>query len=217
MIYVFHDIKNFSDNMYEKGLTFLPNDRIEKLSRYVKMIDRKLGMIAYLLLLIALKNKYAFDKHARYKFEFEINGKPYLKSHPEINFNLSHCHSAVACAISDSQIGIDVEMIVKNAANIVGLTCCENEKRYLSEMQNADLMFTKLWTLKESYLKCTGKGISGDLSSIDFSYHEDEFCKLNKHFKTVCRSDYILSVCGNKLDFDIQSIDLCDILQIIDN
>ena len=39
------------------------------------------------------------------------NGKPYIKDHPDIHFNISHTNGAIAVAFSDSPIGVDVEKI----------------------------------------------------------------------------------------------------------
>ena len=38
-------------------------------------------------------------------------GKPYLKGYANFHFNVSHTHNAIAVAVADTPIGIDIERI----------------------------------------------------------------------------------------------------------
>lgn len=114
-------------------------------------------------------------------------GKPYCQSHKEIYFSLSHSGDFLALAISDSDVGIDIEKIREAKENLVNRVCCENEKDRIFSSDKPDVEFTKIWTRKEAYLKALGTGIDRELTSIDTT---DEKLK----FTTEISEDFIVSV-----------------------
>lgn len=77
-------------------------------------------------------------------------------------FSISHSHELCAVAISDSPVGVDIE-IVKDHYNqrLVERSLCENEKAVF------DGDFTRFWSRKEAFAKMTGKGITGYPVNID--------------------------------------------------
>lgn len=94
-------------------------------------------------------------------------GKPLFQGNDELHFNNSHSGQWVVCAISDSPVGIDVEKVRDIDFNIG--EHCFSEKEYLDlSAQTAEAKldyFYDLWTLKESYIKAVGLGLSLPLSS----------------------------------------------------
>jgi 4'-phosphopantetheinyl transferase len=102
------------------------------------------------------------------------NGKPYLTNHPKIHFNVSHSGSFIVCAVADVELGIDVERIRDYNFHIA--------ERYFSKSELADLLalegdarrdyFFTLWTIKESYLKALGRGLTKSLSSFTVSWND---------------------------------------------
>lgn len=100
-------------------------------------------------------------------FSVTERGKPYCKSHREIYFSLSHSGDLIALAISDRDIGIDIEKIRQAKENLVKRVCCENEISSVFSSENPDEAFTEIWTKKEAYLKALGTGIDRELTSID--------------------------------------------------
>ena len=113
-------------------------------------------------------------------------GKPYLKNN-EIYFNLSNSHDYSVCAVSDSEVGIDIEKITFKA-NIIDKICTEDEKKLI---KNAD-DFTKIWTKKESFLKYLGIGLSYGLKNID--------TLILNNIKTYKYEDYYISVCSKNAE-----------------
>jgi 4'-phosphopantetheinyl transferase len=107
------------------------------------------------------------------KPEQEINvifgekGKPRIENLPEVHFNISHSGHYVVCAVAPTEMGIDVERVRK-----VNLRVAE---RFFSPSEIHDLMqrgetermhyFISLWTIKESYLKAVGRGLTQNLNS----------------------------------------------------
>lgn len=99
------------------------------------------------------------------------SGKPYLTGHPHLHFNLSHSGSWVVCAIDEAPIGIDVEEIRPVDPDVAGRFFTASEQRLTlhgGEAARLDQFFT-LWTLKESYVKMTGQGVSLPLNEFSIN------------------------------------------------
>lgn len=106
-------------------------------------------------------------------FVRDDNGKPGMNKTglgkrvpPNIYFNLSHSHDAVLVGIApDRPIGVDIEYIrpLSNMKAIAARFFSEAEYQAIQafplDEQNAG--FFKFWTMKEAYLKATGKGLAG--------------------------------------------------------
>lgn len=139
----------------------LSDFRKSKCDRFKQIKDKARCIGAGIMLDIALSEYGLSERNVAYILG--ENGKPSIEGHPEICFNLSHSGERVICAISDIPVGCDVEKInsdKKDADRIAKRFFSENErKRIIIEgSANAD-MFYQIWTLKESYIKCTGEGM----------------------------------------------------------
>ena len=65
------------------------------------------SILAELLLRQALREEYGLTELPR--IETGEKGKPFFPERPDIHFNLSHCQTAVACALDASPLGVDVQ------------------------------------------------------------------------------------------------------------
>lgn len=106
------------------------------------------------------------------------NGKPYFVMLDEflkggIEFNLSHCKNGIAVAISDCGVGIDIEGNRKVPNRVIEKCFSREEQTFLSQADETQEAFRSLWTLKESYVKMTGEGLTKKLSQITFSLPDD--------------------------------------------
>ena len=100
------------------------------------------------------------------------HGKLAFASHPQLHFNLSHSGLLVACAMGDKPVGVDVQTIVKLRRSLVNYTMSEAEIARLDAMasvEEQELFFTQLWTLKECYVKATGRGLSHEFPSFEIT------------------------------------------------
>ncbi|SFI31708.1 MULTISPECIES: 4'-phosphopantetheinyl transferase superfamily protein [unclassified Bacillus (in: firmicutes)] len=95
-------------------------------------------------------------------------GKPYLKNHPTISFNLSHSGDFVVCVFDNHPVGIDIEKIkIIEYISLAKKFFTKKEYNYIMKgdfRQQLD-KFYDIWTLKESFIKCCGKGLSLPLNS----------------------------------------------------
>ena len=201
MVYIFDRLDQYTDEAYEAHLSSLPQWRREKALQYKKLDDRKRSVLAFVLLQCALREEYGITEVP--EFVYNEFGKPSL-SNLHIHFSLSHCRDAVACAVSDHNIGIDVETIVPYNPDIAHRVCTEKELEILENSENPDLDFIKLWTIKEAISKLEGFGLSLDFKRIRpklYSIHT-EMCR---------RSSCVFSICTvgkedirviRKLDFN---------------
>ena len=96
------------------------------------------------------------------------SGKPYFTDFPELHFNLSHCNGMAVCLLSRYECGVDVEQCRKMRPKIVQKVFTPDEQQILQTSDNPDFLFTRIWTLKESYVKAIGKGIAYPMNTLNF-------------------------------------------------
>ena len=185
-IYISTDIDNFD---LDAALRDISSQRREQALRFKYERGRRTCVLAYQLLKQALSEEYGNSENPL--FSYGEHGKPLLVGHPEIHFNLSHCREAVACAVSDRPIGIDVESIREMRDGLVHYTMNDEEQRLIAAAERPEAAFIRLWTMKEARLKLTGRGITDNMKTvIDDSVR----------FTTVecLEHNYIYTICENK-------------------
>lgn len=142
----------------------LPLWRKEKAQAFRHFQGRKESVVAFALLQQVLREEYGIEGDI--EFEYNEHGKPSLKNHPEIFFNISHCKAVVACAVGNEPIGIDVEMRGRYKEPLARHVLSEEEFARVQASDDMDLEFTKYWTQKEALLKLIGTGVSTDLKVV---------------------------------------------------
>ncbi|NNJ32272.1 4'-phosphopantetheinyl transferase family protein [Lacrimispora defluvii] len=135
-------------------------------------------------------------------------GKPQLKDYPHIFHNISHTAGMAACAIGDVPVGIDVEEIRPFSEKIIRKVMSEQEKEqfYRLKEEERTAFFFKIWTLKESYVKAGGWGITIPLTEFSFELRPDGItCSVpGVQLVQYCLKErYILSLCT------IEKTELC--------
>lgn len=162
-IYV-QNIESITSAEFAAALASLPQWRREQAMKFKYEQGRKECAFSYLLLCKAMKDKYGID--AQPSFIIGEHGKPSLDGYPHIHFNLSHCKSAVVCAISDTEVGVDIEMTGRYSEALARYCMNEAEMRQILLASSPDTEFTRLWTQKEAVFKLIGSGISDDIKNI---------------------------------------------------
>lgn len=125
------------------------------------------------------------------------NGKPYFKELP-LYFNLSHSGRYVLCAVSNREIGADIQQIREiKELQLAERHFAKEEYRQLELCEDLDKrrqLFFQLWSRKEAYGKLTGKGLSGCLEQELFSRESQE--KLHIFWEEQVLSEgYCMAVC----------------------
>ena len=135
--------------------------------RYRRAEDRHLFLVAHAFLRTIL-SRYAEVAPSHWQFCQGEHGRPKLVAPGlgfDLRFNLSHTHGLVAVVVNqDIDCGVDVEPLDRDVD--IELVARQN----FAIREQADVMahsgedrkrrFLELWTLKESYLKARGLGLS---------------------------------------------------------
>lgn len=133
------------------------------------------------------------------------NGKPEVDG---ICFNLSHSGELVVCAVSETQVGCDIEQRKAVPLYLAERFFGTREKEYLSAFTGAeyDRQFFRLWTMKESYVKMTGEGMSLFLDAFEIIPGDEirVFCDgqiQDCYLKEYEVSGYQITVCAKEEAF----------------
>ena len=122
------------------------------------------------------------------------NRKPYFDD-ASLLFSLSHSDPIAVAALSDSEIGVDLEFIdpERRTSDIARRFFSNSERSRMSSAIDPILAFYALWTKKEAYAKLTGKGLTENLSrDLPRELFVDQYLLEDRGKKA------ILSVCHTK-------------------
>lgn len=146
----------------------MPKKRQEKINFYRFWNDKFLSLGAGVLLSYGLKECGLLQTEM--PVVYNENGKPYFKD-GGIFFNMSHSGKYAACAFSDEEVGVDIEELSDVPKELMQTVCTDTEYLYLlaaGEKQKED--FFRLWTVKESFMKCIGTGLATDPARLEVSF-----------------------------------------------
>lgn len=150
-------------------LRLLPPERREKALRCRRQEDR-LRSAAAGLLLARYARQLGFDRFPALRED--VYGKPYFPDAPQAQFSLSHSGGYAALATSSLPVGVDIQEIRPERVMAAVRFLTEPEQAQLTALpQEKEVQaFFRLWTLKESYGKMTGRGLLGaNAFSVDLS------------------------------------------------
>ncbi len=196
--------------LFNRFFDQMPYLRREKIKRLRMAADKRLSLGAGVLLRFALK-KQGIDPDS--EIAFNENGKPFLKN-DIIKFNIAHSGKKVICAVSKTDVGCDIEKINEAAVKVVSKFAKEEISATDNSLDKTS-MFFNIWTLKESYLKATGSGITTPLDSFYVYPTCDKICFSGGGFafwqKDII-TGYKCAVCAkskaNDLDVEIINVNL---------
>jgi phosphopantetheinyl transferase len=148
---VIHGVNINSFVFDEKRIAAMPPERAQKILSCRFLDDRKRAFAAGILLEAVL------GKQAVFRVRRLENGKPYIAGGP--HFSVSHSGDWVILAVSEENVGCDIEFI--NADRDTDLVARRAFQPKEIEAVKEDVkMFYRVWTAKESYVKMTGALIS---------------------------------------------------------
>ena len=161
------------------------------------------SVLAELLLRHALQAEYGLVKLP--KTETGKKGKPFFPDHPGVHFNLSHCKTAVACALDSAPVGVDVQEIRPlrdrhcSPVPSVYRVLSEKERTWVEAGKTSaeqDRRFTAVWTCKEAYGKAVGEGFLYDLRSTEFLPRRKPWQQSGYLFRYCDLGDTALTLCA---------------------
>ena len=147
----------------------------EKLSRFVLNKDRRRYRVTRLLVRHVL-SRYAPIPPHEWTFGSTDFGRPLITNDGaaarSIRFNISHSDKVVMIAVTrELEVGIDVEDLDRDVPlDVASSLFAASEVSQLSAMPHGSKLrrFLDIWTLKESYIKAHGKGLSLPLDQFSF-------------------------------------------------
>lgn len=205
--YINDNLEPLTNDELLKQLETVSEQRRSKVLKFRFDSGRLQSLRAYQLLQKAMKEEYGITTPP--VFTEGEHGKPCIEGCEDIHFNLSHCNNAVACVVSNTPVGIDVESIKdKIKEDLVRYVFSEKEQSMIYNAKGTDehghlltpeIMFTRLWTMKEALVKLTGTGISGKEQLVPLlnDWHEKTS---NYDFITIqsMENKWVCSVCFYK-------------------
>ena len=164
------------DTVFKMWYDRMDPDRKRKIDAMKPPKGKRLSLGAGILLIKALEEAGITD--------FEVirpdRGKPHLKDHSDIFFNLSHSEDMAVLGISAREIGVDIEENKSFKDSLADYVYSENEKALAKELSASvtlpddgkeitplDIVYTRFWTMKESIMKHSGRGIALEPKKIE--------------------------------------------------
>ncbi len=93
------------------------------------------------------------------RLSYNSKGKPYFQDYPGVCFNLSHAGDVVFGALSDKEIGVDMERADRKILALSDHAYTKADRRHIEESEDP-LMPIKIWVIRESIAKAMGLGLS---------------------------------------------------------
>jgi len=177
-VYVLNLAEGVDRESVERLLPSVDSEKRKRVMKFYRWEDTLRTLFADLMIRNIIVNKTALGNDEIY-FSKNEYGKPSLKHSEVLHFNLSHSGDWVVCAVDEQPVGIDVEEIAPVDLDI--------SKHYFSKDEHEDLLskpdqiayFFTLWTLKESYIKIVGKGLSLPLNSFSIRFKDDNEIRID--------------------------------------
>ncbi|MFP7333175.1 4'-phosphopantetheinyl transferase superfamily protein [Shouchella clausii] len=202
-----------SDSDFQQAYARADLSRQRKIDAYLHRKDKERSLVGDMLVRLMLFRHFGYVS-LKVPFTADRFGKPHLEGQSGMHFNISHAGDWIVCAVDSSPVGIDVELIrtIDMAVTNHYFSDAEQERLNAVPPENKLSYFFDLWTLKESYVKAIGKGLSEPLRlfTIDLSVHEIKLISTKKKdtawkFRQyeIDRA-YKLSICAAKDSFPNQ-------------
>ena len=180
--------ESIADKTFNYLFQFVEKDKQEHIKRLKFKNDKDLTMVGDILAKAAIQKVFGIAV-ADMKFEVGEFGKPFLVSHKDVYFNISHSGNIVVCAVHDKPVGIDIQkMNDVNFESIAKRVFTKNEQDvfFSTPQETQKEQFYKTWTAKESYIKFLGTGVR------DLEKEIDENCNIDSSREF---DDYMLCIC----------------------
>ncbi|MBR5485245.1 MAG: 4'-phosphopantetheinyl transferase superfamily protein [Oscillospiraceae bacterium] len=132
------------------------------------------------------------------KTEYLPNGKPFLKSFPNLHISKSHSGELAGAAVGVSPLGLDVQVQAVFKNRLAECVLCKNEIEFITHADNPDEMFTRLFCAKEAWGKVSGAGLTGSKHKELIPSGKDLLCMGEDLQCTLWKQDDITCCfCGN--------------------
>lgn len=163
---IFDAMEQCSEEEVQHLLPLVSEQRRQEALRFKHLFGRYTCLKSYVILHEMLVQHGLISADCLPEFERNVHGKPELKDVSNIFFNLSHTKLAIAVAIGDHPVGVDVEGFKQPTQSLLEYTMNEQEIQLVQQAEHPDQAFATLWTQKEALFKYTGTGINSSIKEL---------------------------------------------------
>lgn len=182
-----------SEQAVEDSLPYLDEKRRRRIRRLRIPLKRAQCVAAGLLLTRTLG-----ESDIAPTLTYGDNGKPYLANRPDTYFSITHTDKWVFLAVADCEIGIDAQTPRRVCPRLAARSTTPEELAWVKE--DTEPHFTRLWTMKEAYLKYIGTGLTIPIRDVTIPVPPtDGYDAHNRCYWSLLEHDAIpLSICAEK-------------------
>ena len=166
--------RKLSSKGWNRYIQILPRVIQDEIPRYRRWQDRQARLFGKLLLIESLRT-YGCSTDCLNNIVFDQFGRPFIDQY--IDFNISHSEEYVVCAAAEvGRVGVDIERIKPVTLSEFDQCMSKEELAEINCHVNRYKKFFDYWTMKESAMKCDGKGLSTGMLDVAI---DDYKAKLN--------------------------------------
>jgi len=199
--------RSMDSSQFDRIIRILPCDQQERI-RSRRGEDAQRSLLGQILIryMIRIRINTSFTKIV---LQYNEYGKPILVGDTSVQFNISHSGEWVVGALSNYPVGIDVEKLDPIDLGIARRFLVKSEFDELCSIAGPEVLYSfyDLWTVKESYIKAIGMGLSMPL---------DSFLVLRENHKIMIRTDGLMENCYFK-QYDLDHQHIMSVCSMLDN
>lgn len=144
-----------TEAFYQQGLLLLPDFLQTEIKQYKHRETALNSLIGKLLVrFVCIKNQLPFSLN-----DWKIDDKERPSISVKIDFNISHSGKYIVLAFAQERVGIDVEKHRKISIDLFRKYFSDAEWQSIQASTNPEKQFFDFWAIKESAIKCNGKGV----------------------------------------------------------
>lgn len=161
------------EDVFHEMTRKVQQDKRERISKFYRWQDAYLTLFGELLVRMELLKSCNCNNTDIYFSSTEF-GKPLVSGCAPFRFNISHSGNWIVCIVDTHEVGIDIEKIEEVELSIAEDYFNKEEYHDIITSKDPKARFIDYWTLKESYIKYVGKGLSMPLNSFCIKFEENE-------------------------------------------
>ena len=158
VIYIFYTKQTaiLEENIFQKFLLQLPPFLQQEIKAYKHRESAQASLFGKILLLYAFKKMNA--DYLLNHIQLGVKDRPFINDN--LDFNISHSGDYIITAIAEnSKVGIDIEKHRNLNISLFKKYFNDSEWNDIQTAQNKLKIFFDYWTIKESAIKCDGRGV----------------------------------------------------------
>ena len=166
----------------------IPKEELERINGFVFEKDAKFALVGQLIIRYVLTRALQ-QPSSSFQIQRTDRRRPFVTTTPTIDFNMSHHHHLVCVAATfDGRIGCDTMEYrvneqrrdsMESSTNLLRSEFSRHEYDFILKETTDETIrcrrFYRLWSLKESFIKWTGRGLDSRLSNLDFRIQTKDF------------------------------------------